>query len=282
MTEKIVQKGYQLVWEDNFGRKESGCGAAALQETCKSAGRAETFKAEGLENERKSVNAQDWSLEVGERWANNEQQAYTDSLDNVSVYGGQLHITAKKQTCGIRSYTSGRITTAGKHSWQYGYFEIRAKLPKGHGSWPAIWMMPDSCKHGNPWPHCGEIDIMEHIGRRENSIWFSLHSERHNHTRKDTKQYTTIREYQDVCSEFHTYGMEWTDGAIEFFVDGESACIYRKTDDAQDQTEAAWPYDQPFYLILNIAVGGGLGGEIHEEDLPYEMVVDYVRVYQKI
>ena len=75
--------------------------------------------------------------------------------------------------------------------------------------------------------------------------------------------------------------MEWTDGAIEFFVDGESACIYRRTDDEEDQTKSAWPYDQPFYLILNIAVGGGLGGEIYEEDLPYEMVVDYVRVYQK-
>ncbi len=75
--------------------------------------------------------------------------------------------------------------------------------------------------------------------------------------------------------------MEWTDGAIEFFVDGESACVYRRTDDEEDRTESAWPFDQPFYLILNIAVGGGLGGEIHEEDLPYEMAVDYVRVYQK-
>ncbi|MDE7327278.1 MAG: glycoside hydrolase family 16 protein [Lachnospiraceae bacterium] len=250
MGENRVKDGYTLVWEENFDYEGSVC-------------------------------AQDWSCEVGERWANNEQQAYTDSLENVCVRDGKLFITARKETYGIRDYTSGRITTAGKHSFLYGYFEIRAKLPKGHGSWPAIWMMPDSSKQGNPWPHCGEIDIMEHIGRREDSIWFSLHSERHNHTRKDTKQYTTIREYENVCSEFHTYGMEWMDGAIEFFVDGKSACIYRRTDDEQDWTETAWPFDQPFYLIINIAVGGGLGGEIHEEELPYEMVVDYVRVYQK-
>lgn len=246
----MKKEDYRLVWEDNFDNEGS-------------------------------VNAKDWTCEAGERWANNEQQAYTDSLENVRVQGGQLHIVSRKEKHGIREYTSGRITTSGKHSWQYGYFEIRAKLPKGHGSWPAIWMMPDSFRQGNPWPHCGEIDIMEHIGRRENSIWFSLHSERHNHTRKDTKQYTTICEYQNVCSEFHTYGMEWTEEAVEFFVDGESACIYRRADDAKDQTETAWPYDQPFYLILNIAVGGGLGGEIHDEELPYEMVVDYVRVYQK-
>ncbi len=250
MEKRKMPEGYELVWEDNFDY------SGAVREA-------------------------DWNCEVGERWANNEQQAYTASPDNVSVCGGQLHITARRQDCGIRSYTSGRITTAGRHSWQYGYFEVRARLPRGCGSWPAIWMLPDSCRQGNPWPRCGEIDIMEHVGRRENSIWFSLHSERHNHTRKDTSQYTTIRDYRDVCTEFHTYGIEWTEAAIEFFVDGESACIYRRTDDAEDQSEAAWPYDQPYFLILNIAVGGGLGGEIDEGALPFEMAVDYVRVYQK-
>lgn len=222
-----------------------------------------------------------WCCEVGERWANNEQQAYTDHESNVFVKDGKLHLVSLKEKQGIRDYTSGRITTAGKHSWQYGYFEFSAKLPSGFGSWPAIWMLPDSIRTGIHWPKCGEIDIMEHIGRKENKIWFSLHSERHNHTRKDTKQYTTIKDYEAVCSEFHTYGMEWSEDAIEFFVDGESACIYRKSDDAEDQSFSAWPFDQPFYLILNIAVGGGLGGEIDEAALPYEMEVEYVRVYQK-
>ncbi len=246
----MIPEGYQLVFEDNFDY-------------------------EGRLNET------DWTYDVGERWANNEQQAYTDREENVRVSDGMLHLVSRKEVCGIREYTSGRVNTRGKHSWQYGYFEICARLPKGSGSWPAIWMLPDSIHTGKRWPACGEIDIMEHIGRKENKIWFSLHSERHNHTRKDTKQYTVIKDYERICSEFHTYGMEWTKDAIEFFVDGESACIYRRTDDEEDQTECAWPFDQPFFLILNIAVGGGLGGEIDEAALPYQMDIDYVRVYQK-
>lgn len=246
----MVPEGYQLVWEENFDYEGP-------------------------------LKAEDWKYDVGERWANNEQQAYTDRLNNVEVKEGRLHLTARKEKQGIREYTSGRVTTAGKHSWQYGYFEICAKLPAGHGSWPAIWMLPDSIREGRHWPECGEIDIMEHIGRRENKIWFSLHSQRHNHTRSDTKQYTIINDYEDVCTKFHTYGMEWTQDYIEFYVDGERACVFRKADDPEDQSEAAWPFDQPFYLILNIAVGGGLGGEIDENTLPYQMEVDYIRVYQK-
>ena len=246
----MIPEGYELVWEENFEQEGH-------------------------------LNEEDWNCEVGERWANNEQQAYTDHLGNVEVKAGSLHIRSLKESCGIREYTSGRVNTYGKHSWQYGYFEICAKLPTGHGSWPAIWMLPDSIRHGKPWPDCGEIDIMEHIGRKQDNIWFSLHSGRHNHTRKDTRQYTIIKEYENVSTEFHTYGMEWTHEYIEFFVDGVSACVFRKDKDTEDQTEYAWPFDQPFYLIMNIAVGGGLGGEIDETALPYHMEVDYVRVYQK-
>ena len=246
----MIPTGYELVWEDNFDY--SG-----------------------------SLREQDWSCEVGEHWANNEQQAYTDRLQNVEVRDGKLHIQSLKETYGIREYTSGRINTYGKHSWQYGYFEIRAKLPEGHGSWPAIWMLPNSIHEGKPWPECGEIDIMEHIGRKQDDIWFSLHSGRHNHTRKDTQQYTVIKPYENMTTQFHTYGMEWTEDYIEFYVDGVSACVFRKADDTEDQTEHAWPFDQPFYLILNIAVGGGLGGEIDDTSLPYHMEVEYVRVYQK-
>lgn len=246
----MIPENYQLVWEDNFDYEGS-------------------------------LREEDWNCAVGEHWANNEQQAYTDHRSNVEVRDGALHLVSLKEKQGIREYTSGRVNTYGKHSWQYGYFEIRAKLPSGHGSWPAIWMLPNSIREGKSWPACREIDIMEHIGRKENKIWFSLHSERHNHTRKDTKQYTIIKDYENVCTEFHTYGMEWTEDYIEFYVDGEKACIFRKSDDSEDQTESAWPYDQPYFLILNIAVGGGLGGEIDDAALPYHMEVDYVRVYQK-
>jgi beta-glucanase (GH16 family) len=247
----MIPEGYQLVWEDNFDYE------GKLRE-------------------------EDWTYNVGERWANNEQQAYTDRLTNVYVKDGALHLVSLKEKQGIRDYTSGRVTTAGKHSWQYGYFEICAKLPTGRGSWPAIWMLPDSIGNGRHWPECGEIDIMEHIGRMEDKIWFSLHSDRHNHTRKDTKQYTVIKDYEKVCSEFHTYAIEWTEDAIEFFVDGESACIFRKSDDEEDQTQAAWPFDQPFHMILNIAVGGGLGGEIDESALPYHMEIKHVKIYQRL
>ncbi len=246
----MIPEGYRLVWEDNFDYN-------------------------GLPKEA------DWNCEVGEHWANNEQQACTDSLKNVEVRDGRLHLTSLKEKYGIRDYTSARINTYGKHSWQYGYFEFSAKLPKGNGSWPAIWMLPDSIRNGVHWPACGEIDIMEHIGRREDKLLFSLHSERHNHTRKDTKQYSVWYDYEKVCTEFHTYGMEWTEDFIEYFVDGKSVCIYKRSDDEEDQTEKAWPFDQPFYLILNIAVGGGFGGEIDEAALPYQMEVEYVRVYQK-
>lgn len=227
------------------------------------------------------LSSEDWLINVGEKWANNEQQAYTDSPSNVYIKDGALHLVALKEKYGIRDYTSGRITTYGKHSWQYGYFEVKAKLPKGKGSWPAIWMLPDSIQEGVGWPLCGEIDICEHIGRMQDSIWFSLHSQRHNHTRKDTKQYTIIKEFKNVSEEFHTYGCEWTPDYIEYYIDGEAVCLFRKDDDKEDQSFESWPFDQPFHLILNIAVGGGLGGEIDEEALPYRMDIESVRVYQK-
>lgn len=227
-------------------------------------------------------NPEKWICSVGNhQWANNELQAYTDNPQNVSVKDGRLTISAFKQKDGDRGYTSSRITTSGKQSWQYGYFEVRAKLPRGKGSWPAIWMLPDSIKNGTPWPECGEIDIVEHVGRKENVLLFSLHSQRHNHTRKDTAQYTTFLDYQNVCDEYHTYAIEWTSEYIEFYVDDTSVCKYSKTDDKEDQTEQSWPFDQPFYLILNIAVGGGLGGPVNNSSLPYIMDVEYVKVYQK-
>lgn len=223
-----------------------------------------------------------WNYDLGNhQWANAELQAYTDRPDNVSVADGRLIISAKKEKDGEREYTSTRLTTYGRRSWQYGLFEFRVRLPKGKGSWPAVWMLPDSIKQGNRWPHCGEIDIIEHSLRKENQLFFSLHCERHNHTRKDTKQYTVFTEYRGVMEEFHDYAMEWTPDYVEYFVDGKSMCRFNKSDDPDDQTEAAWPFDQPFYLILNIAVGGSMGGPVDNAELPFIMEVDYVRVYQK-
>lgn len=248
---KQIMEGYRLVWQDEFDY-------------------------EGAPDPAK------WEYNLGNhQWANNELQAYTNSPKNVYVMDGKLHIKAIKEKDGEREYTSTRLVSHGKRSWQYGYFEFRVKLPKGNGSWPAVWMLSDAIVKGTPWPRCGEIDIIEHAGRKQDVLFVSLHSEKHNHTKKKEEHYTTFYEHKGVSEEFHIYAMEWTPEYIEFYVDGKSIARYNKSDDKEDQTELSWPFDQPFYLILNIAVGGNMGGEVDEESLPYHMEVDYVRVYQK-
>ena len=260
------------------------------------------------------LDSKKWNYETGNfQWPNRELQAYTDRLDNVFVKDGHLTIRSLKQKDGDREYTSGKVNTLNKGMWTYGYFEFRAKVPRGVGSWPAIWMMPYIKPHklpdgiptrpdGRPdffnmskeqrailppipendhWPNCGEIDILEHIGRLKKHLLFSLHSKNHNHTRKDGIQYTTNVTFDvDFSDDFHVYAMEWTKDYIEYFVDGKSYCRYNKTDDT-DQSPDSWPFDKPFYLILNTAVGGGLGGPVDDSNIPFEFIIDYVRVYQK-
>lgn len=122
--------------------------------------------------------------------------------------------------------------------------------------------------------------MLEHSGQHPGDLFYSLHSQKHNHTLKDGVQYTTTIHREGICDDFHIFGMEWTPEQVEYFLDGESVCLYRRADDTEDQTENSWPYDKPYYLILNIAVGG-LGGPVAQEALPFVMEVDYVRVYQK-
>lgn len=256
-----------------------------------------------------------WTFETGNfQWPNRELQAYTDRPDNVYVKDGKLTILSIKERDGEREYTSAKITTKEKACWKYGFFDIRAKFPGGVGSWPAIWLMPykkrrpipkgipvrqdgrpdfqkfteeDLEKFPKPpiedrWPNCGEIDLVEHIGRRPDSALFSLHSGRHNHKRKDTKPYTTVVNFEkNFFKDFHNYSMEWTEDYFEFFIDGVSYCRYNRTDDPVDQGYDAWPFDKPFYLIMNTAVGGGLGGPVNDDDLPFIFEIEYVHVYQK-
>lgn len=222
-----------------------------------------------------------WSFEVGNhQWPNRELQAYTDKIENAYVKNGKLTICSLHQKDGEREYTSAKINTSKSACWQYGYFEIKAKFPCIPGSWPAIWLMP--VDQSDLWPSCGEIDLVEHIGRRPDMALFSLHSKRHNHGRQDTVPYTTSVNFEEhFFDDFHVFSMEWTKDYFEYFIDGISYCRYHRSDDKENQGYDTWPFDKPYYLILNTAVGGGLGGAVRPEDLPFKFQIEYVHVYQK-
>jgi beta-glucanase (GH16 family)/glycerophosphoryl diester phosphodiesterase len=223
-----------------------------------------------------------WTFEEGGNgWGNNEKQFYRgNSLANSFVKDGTLHVVALKEDFSNSKYTSAKLTTYQKHTFQYGKVEVRAKLPKGKGTWPAIWMLPESIQNKTEgWPLCGEIDIMEHVGKDQNMIHTSLHSELYNHV-KGT-QITHFERLQDVSDTFHKYGIEWSAEAIKFFIDDKLFFESLKGQNGRVSSNEGWPFDKPYYLILNLAVGGNWGGEIDESALPAEMQIDYVRVYHK-
>lgn len=222
-----------------------------------------------------------WSYNVGGHgWGNNEKQYYRDkSLENSFVRDGKLHIVALKKDFENSAYTSARITSNPKNSVQYGKIEVMAKLPPGKGNWPAIWMLSESCRNRQEkWPLCGEIDIMEHVGKNPNVIHTSLHSALYNHT-KGT-QITHVEKINDVIGHFHKYAIEWTREYIKFFIDDTLFFASFKGENGRVTTNEGWPFDKPYYLIINLAIGGGMGGTVDDTIFPNEMQVDYVRVYQ--
>lgn len=234
---------------------------------------SDEFNYEGKPNPEK------WTYDVGGHGGgNNEAQYYTDQLKNIEVYDGALHIKAIKEPFENKSYTSGKITTEDKQSFQYGRFVIKAKIPKGIGTWPAIWLMPISFHKGVNWPLCGEIDIMEHIGRIEDLIHFTIHTEAYNHGKKT--QLTHSVKLENITERFAEYELVWTPEYLEYFVDGISYVKYEKGQEGRSIEEDGWPFDQPFYIILNLAVGGHWGGPLDESCLPAEMVVEFVKYYQ--
>jgi len=220
-----------------------------------------------------------WKYDVGgSGWGNNELQFYTDKrAENARVEDGKLIIEAKKQDFQNRKYTSARLLTAGKQSWKYGRIEAFAKLPKGRGTWPAIWMLGDNIGTAG-WPRCGELDIMEHVGYDQGVVHGTVHTEAYNHV-KGTQKGGKIT-VADVENKFHLYVIEWNDQQISFFVDDNR--YYTVERSVLGGTEDKWPFDQPFFLILNLAVGGNWGGQkgVDESIWPQRMEVDYVRVYQ--
>lgn len=216
-------------------------------------------------------------------WYNQERQYYAaNRLENSRVENGRLIIEAREERLdpavypdwGRQRYTSARLLTQGVQAWTYGFFEIRAKLPCGVGTWPAIWMLPEDPTV--EWPNGGEIDIMEHVGHAPGEINQSVHTRAFNFTRNTQK--TTKFMVADACDTMHRYQLLWTPEFVLTGVDDQPKFLFRSI--ANDRTR--WPFDQPMHLLLNIAVGGNWGGQrgINADAFPARMEIDYVRVYQ--
>ena len=220
-----------------------------------------------------------WRYEAGGHgWGNQELQFYTTVRSrNAWVEDGSLIIEARKQPWSGRAYTSARLLS--REEWLYGRFEVRAILPSGRGTWPAIWMLPDLSKYGG-WPRAGEIDIMEHVGFSPDRVHFTVHTDAYNHQR-GTQRGSQIR-VPTARSEFNVYAMEWTPSEIRGYVNDRNYFRFRNqrlTNSAADDRQ--WPFDHPFHFVLNIAVGGTWGGQqgIDPDIWPQRMQIDYVRVY---
>ena len=239
--------GYTLVWQDEF---------------------------DGASNQ---LNAADWTHEVQKSgWVNHELQNYVNHITPdgqlvTEVKNGKLRITALKENGKIYS---GRVYAKVKQGWTYGYIEASIKLPKGKGTWPAFWMMPVNFRS---WPADGEIDIMEEVGYHPDYVSSSLHATDHVHS--NGTQVTHEMKCAGAEGEFHTYAILWTAQNITTYVDGKVQLSY----DNKGKGRSDWPYEDPFYVIFNLAWGGDWGGAqgVDETALPCTMEVDYIRVFQK-
>lgn len=240
---------------------------------------ADEFDTEGLPD------ATRWAYDTyrnAEGWYNEELQYYSaERPENARVENGRLIIEARREPVpveafpdsGGQEFTSTRLFTSERASWQYGYFEIRAKLPCGRGLWPAIWTLPEGA---SKWPDDGEIDIMEYVGWNPDKFHATVHTRDNNHMLGS--QFGASYHSATACGGFHTHSLLWTADALQIAVDGDVYFTYLRGE--KDYGE--WPFDRPHHLILNLAVGGWGGQDgIDENAFPARMEVDYVRVYQK-
>jgi len=250
-----VPPGFELVWSDEFDTP-------------------------GLPDPKK------WKYDTHrneEGWYNNEKQYYASGrLENSRVENGNLIIEALKEDLsagrfedwGGQEYSSARLITQGLGDWTYGFFEIRAKLPCGRGTWPAIWMLPSD--PDVVWPAGGEIDIMEHVGFDPGVIHHSIHTTAFNFSRGTQK--TSKHELPTACDAMHKYQLLWAPTMMLFAVDDQPKFLFNK----ESAKQTRWPFDKPQHLLLNVAVGGTWGGQkgLDLAAFPARMEVDYVRVYQ--
>lgn len=242
-----ASKPYQLVWDQEFN-------SGSMPDTSQ------------------------WTYEVGNNngWGNQEKEYYTDARpENTRIENGHLVIEARKESYQGYSYTSARIVTKGKEQWLYGKVEVRARLPKGRGTWPAIWMLGSETPF--QWPLDGEVDIMEEVGFDPDVIHGSAHTQTYNWV-KGTQITDTIT-VPDAQDSFHVYSIEWTPEYIDYYVDSTRYLHFANP----HKTFNEWPFDHNCYLILNLAIGGGWGGQkgIDDSIFPQQLQVDYVRVYQR-
>ena len=218
-----------------------------------------------------TLNTANWNYDLGNGcpelcgWGNSERQYYT--RDNVTVENGHLIVRASMKDS---IYSSGKIHSKNKIEFQYGSIEVKAKLPKGEGLWPAIWMLGHDID-SKKWPDCGEIDIMEYVGKEPHTIYTSLHTpDSHGNTINSKK---TIN--RSIEKGFHVYKTTWTKKSLEFFIDNEKVYTFSP----KEKNTNTWPFDKPFYIIINMAVGGNFGGpEVDDTIFPQEFVIDYVKV----
>ncbi|HBL75335.1 MAG: glycoside hydrolase [Bacteroidetes bacterium GWF2_42_66] len=244
--EEITAQKYELVWSDEFG----------------SNGLPDTDK---------------WGYESG-LVRNKEAQYYTIyRKENARVENGMLIIEARKEKYQDAEYTSASINTFNKKHFLYGRFEVRAKLPVGKGTWPAIWMLGTNKKEKG-WPVCGEIDIMENVGFDSLKIHANIHTGEYNHVKGTGKGSTVV--IDKPWDDFHVYALEWSKDRLDFFVDSQKYFTYLNDGANNEQT---WPFGKPQYLLLNLAIGGAWGGQkgINDAAFPHQYCIDYVRVYQK-
>ncbi len=245
--QKLEKRNWQLTWSDDFEGPAGQLPAAA-----------------------------NWAFDIGTGdggWGNEELQSYTNSPANVSLDGqGNLVLTAIQE--GNR-FTSARIKTQGLFAQKYGRFEARIKTPYGPGLWPAFWMLGESVTTAG-WPQCGEIDIMEQRGQEPHIIHGTIHGPGYSGGNPITKSYALVNDRFDTS--FHLYAIEWDQEKIDFFVDDY---LYQRIN--RDDVPGEWVYDQPFFILLNVAVGGNyVGFPTTQTPFPQKMTLDYVRVYQEV
>lgn len=264
-SDPAYKEGYSLVWRDEFNGSSLDTSKWGYQE--------------GVKDQYGSASGPDY-------WGNGELQYYT--RDAVSVSDGSLKITATRQQTGDRPYTSGRILTRDKASFTYGYFEARMKTPTGNGMWPAFWMLPQPVNSNTleneygGWPANGEIDIMEAKGRLQNTVDTTLHFGKAWNAHDYVTSETTLSSNTD---EWHVYAVEWTADEISWYVDGQKALTVTKdrwwSQDASNQG-LSMPFDKPFYILFNLAVGGQYDGGVSPDGsfTSASMYVDYLRVYK--